>query len=344
MFKICDLSCDKDLSFRLKFASGQFCRGVDPISWTEPNTLARNNCPCDFCVDMGFSSTTLGALQHFFVSNNKNKLAQAIANRNWREVELLVQKSPRMARVLYRIESGVNANHDHTVALPLHHCLMKNPPHQIVAILIAAYPAGLFLCDSLHKRYPMHIACCFAPNNYAVIDTLLNALPDTAMVRDKNGRLPLHYAIENDASPSVIALLLEYHPWSAAQADDNGWYPLHLACLKSDDSNCHRPRSHYHRHHHGRREVLHKLVESWPPAVSKYVQGQRPFDIILALSLKKSAANNSSNGDDEDETALILELLAEDDDYRVEHDLYSCDSSPHTMLINTAVSAGRIQI
>lgn len=285
---------------------------------------------------MGFSSTTLGALQHIFTSNNKSKLGQAIADRNWNEVGLMVEKSPRMARVLYRIES----EHGPTVALPLHHCLMmKNPPHQIVAILVAAHPAGLFLCDSLHKRYPMHLACCFAPTNFAVIDTLLTALPDIAMVRDKNGRLPLHYAIENDASHSVIALLLEYHPWSAAQQDDNGWYPLHMACLRSDKSYCHENR----RGHYGRREVIHRLVESWPPAVSKYVEGQRPFDIVLARStLKTTVVASERSGDSE--TAKILELLAEDDEYRVEHDLYSDESNPHTMLINTAVSAGRIQI
>jgi ankyrin repeat protein len=276
----------------------------------------------------------LGAIQHLFSSNSKNKLAQAITDRNWREVAILVQKSPRMARVLYRIEAvDDNKNDGPTVALPLHHCLMMNPPHQIVAIIIAAHPVALFFCDSLYKRYPMHIACRYGPRNFSVMETLLSALPDTAMVRDKHGRLPLHYAIENDASTDVIELLLGYYPWSAAQPDDSGWYPLHLACLRSSTS----------------RHVLHKLVESWPPAASKHVQGQRPYDIVLAMTTTTTTTtttSGSTSSADSDETTMILELLAEDDGYRVEHDLYSCtsSSSPNTMLIDTAMSAGRIQI
>lgn len=277
---------------------------------------------------MGFSSTTLGAIQHLFASNSKNKLAQAITDRNWHEVEILVQKSPRMARVLYRIEACDDHKNDGpTVALPIHHCLMKNPPHHIVSMLIAAHPDGLFLCDSLHKRYPMHFACQHASHNFAVMEALLSALPDTAMVRDKYGRLPLHYAIENDASNDVIELLLIYYPWSAAQPDDDGWYPLHMACRRSSTS----------------RHVLHKLVEAWPPAVSKHVQGQRPYDIVQAMTTSTSGSTSST---DSDETSMILELLAEDDGYRVEHDLYSCksSSSSNIMLIDTAISTCRIQI
>ena len=210
-----------------------------------------------------------------------------------------------MARLLYRLQTDNGS----TIALPLHHCLMYNPPYQTVKALIDSYPAGLAVCDSLHKQYPLHIACSEASNNFPVIEELLSAFPDIAMVKDKSGRLPLHYAIERKASPKTILLLLEYQPWSAAQPDKDGAYPLHMACLLELSL-----------------EIIQKLAESWPLAVLKTVHGRSPCDIV-------------ANGNATDKK-MIIEMLKEDEE--LDRMFYPC--SPNTMLVNTANSAGRIAI
>lgn len=210
-----------------------------------------------------------------------------------------------MARVLYRIHTDKGS----TIIVPLHHCLMYSPPYETVKALIDAYPAGLALCDSLHKQYPLHIACSEAPNNFPVIEVLLSAFPDIAMVKDKSGRLPLHYAIEKKASPKIILLLLEYQPWSAAQPDNDGCYPLHMACSLELSL-----------------EIIQKLAESWPLAVLKDVDGRSPYDIV-------------ANGNATDKK-MIIEMLREDEE--LSRMFYPCN--PNTMLVNTANSAGRIAI
>jgi hypothetical protein len=242
---------------------------------------------------IGLSTTAVGIFRKIF---KRNKIVQAILLRNWPEVRMWVMRCPRKARALYRIMS----DNGPTVAHPLHHSLMCNPPYQVVGALVKAYPAALVLCDSLHKRYPLHIACCESPNNFPVIETLLEAFPDIAMVRDKLGRLPLHYAIENKAASVTISLLLDYHPWSAAQPTEKGWYPLHMACALDLPY-----------------QIIQKLVQSWPPALSKKADGRKPSDIV--------AGGNATD------KKKILEMLQEDE----EPNLRLYPFKPNTMVFTT---------
>lgn len=242
---------------------------------------------------MGFVQRLLG----------RSKLMEAIFDRDWPLVSRLVAKKPQRARVLYRVgtESGS------TVVLPLHHCLMSDPPYQVVQDLIDAYPPGVVNCDSLNKRYPLHIAC-EGKTNFKVVRAVSNASPRSAgMVRDFWGRLPLHYAIESRASFMVIATLLDRCEWAAAQPDDLGWYPLHLACTQS---NLH--------------VIIQELIDAWPQAVMKQVNGKTPRDMVVL-----------SNGPDR---KIILRILEQE-----ESDLYHPEA-PYTMHISMANNSGRIVI
>lgn len=216
----------------------------------------------------------------------------------------MIARRPRKARSLYRIMTKNGA----TTVLPLHHCLMLDAPYQVIKELVRAYPVSLFLCDSLKKRYPLHIACeSTAPlHNYKVIRTLLEAAPDINMVKDKSGSLPLHHAVSNKAKFQVIAALLNDTDMAAGQPDGNGWYPLHLACARE------LPYS-----------IVQELMAAWPAAVFKRVGGRTPVDII-----------NAGNAAEKPSILLLLqEEVAE---------FEACPSSPHSMVISVANCAGRI--
>ena len=60
----------------------------------------------------------------------------------------------------------------------------------------------------------------------------LDARPDSAAVTDKYGRLPLHWAVTNQAGAEVVTLLQEAHKEGAAVADKHGRLPLRLAVEK----------------------------------------------------------------------------------------------------------------
>mmetsp|Transcript_29658 Transcript_29658/g.48942 ORF Transcript_29658/g.48942 Transcript_29658/m.48942 type:complete len:250 (+) Transcript_29658:190-939(+) len=247
----------------------------------------------------------MNLLQHVF---GTDKLVEAIMLRNWPEVQLIVNERPRKARILYRIVSKSGP----TVALPLHHCLMNDAPYQVVRDLMKAYPVGIFLCDSIEKRYPLHIACEAEASlhSYKVIKTLLEASPDLAMVRDKSGRLPLHHAISNKAKLNVIAALLESSAnMAATQPDGKGWYPLHLACSREVPY-----------------AIVQALVVAWPGAVLKKVGAGRttPIDILHA-----------GNAGDKQSILVLLQNEAAE--------LQNCPASPkNSMMISVANCCGRV--
>lgn len=252
---------------------------------------------------------TMNVFQCIFGTNNK--LVEAIAARDWPEVQYQVARRPRKARSLYRIVSFQGP----TVILPLHHCLMLDAPYQVVRSIIRAYPVALFLCDSLKKRYPLHIACEATPQSLhqlEVVNTLLEAAPDIVMVRDQSGNLPLHHAVLSKAKFNVIEALLQNSGTAAvAQPNGKGWYPLHLACAGALPY-----------------PIVQELVVAWPDGVLKQVNGRVPSDIVYA-------------GDAADKSSILL-LLQEE---AAEAQILQLSAAPHhSMMISVANSYGRFAL
>ena len=63
-----------------------------------------------------------------------------------------------------------------------------------------------------------------------VVKALISAYPDSLMLKDSAGDLPLHLACRERSSKSVIGALLSEEPVAAKVKDDEGRLPLHLAC------------------------------------------------------------------------------------------------------------------
>ena len=59
---------------------------------------------------------------------------------------------------------------------------------------------------------------------------LVAAYPDSLLLKDSAGDLPLHLACRERSSKSVIGILLSEEPQAAKVKDDEGRLPLHLAC------------------------------------------------------------------------------------------------------------------
>ena len=79
--------------------------------------------------------------------------------------------------------------------------------------------SSLALCSTIDGWLPLHYACNY-PNEYSVVERLVEAFPDAKTHADLKGRTPLHFAMreENMNRPEVVALLA----CAAGIADDNG--------------------------------------------------------------------------------------------------------------------------
>ena len=93
--------------------------------------------------------------------------------------------------------------------------------------LLKAHPDGAKQKDK-NGRLPLHVAVeRQAPEEVTL--ALLKAHPDGAKEKDENGRLLLHSAADRQAPEAVTLALLEAHPDGAKEKDENGRLPLHVA-------------------------------------------------------------------------------------------------------------------
>lgn len=174
-----------------------------------------------------------------------SELSLALANNDWVRAELIVQEKPQEACqwvVRHGLFEGVRDAH----CLPLHEicCIVSCtvPSSTINAILCANLDAAKTR-ETAYRRLPLHCICrrsilssidknhstsiCELSN---VMRNIINAYPAGCLVPDDLGRLPLHYALSNNAPDEIIHLLLSANPKAARGVDNRGWTPLHVAC------------------------------------------------------------------------------------------------------------------
>ena len=65
--------------------------------------------------------------------------------------------------------------------------------------------------------------------SFMFVAALLSAHPEGARVKDKDGRLPLHFACINNAPREAVAALLSAFPDGAREVDRRGRLPFHDA-------------------------------------------------------------------------------------------------------------------
>ena len=138
---------------------------------------------------------------------------------------------------------------------------------------------------------------------------------------DENGWLPLHHALEDNASLGSIKLLTRAHPAALQVSDQNGVYPLHIACsflsvkvvkylvelaevdtLNSIDANNNSPLHYACRG--GNYDVLKYLLEANVPSVS-----ERNNDSKLAIHLLFECGENTLDRESMEYVETVRQLL-----------------------------------
>ncbi|KAL1496107.1 hypothetical protein AB1Y20_014732 [Prymnesium parvum] len=92
------------------------------------------------------------------------------------------------------------------------------------------------LADQVNKkdkdgRLPLHIAVDEGKSE-GVVTALLAAFPEAVKEKDKDGSLPLHIAIDKGASEGVVTALLAAFPEAVKEKDEDGRLPLRIAIDK----------------------------------------------------------------------------------------------------------------
>ena len=98
-------------------------------------------------------------------------------------------------------------------------------------MLIAAYPESLMMKDSF-GFLPLHLACR-ERGSKAVIAALLSKEPAAAKIEDAEGRLPLHLACRQGVAVQIVDSLIACHYRAARTPDSYSLIPLHYACAQN---------------------------------------------------------------------------------------------------------------
>lgn len=99
----------------------------------------------------------------------------------------------------------------------------------------------LLIHTALRSNFPVelvHMFLCYAP--------------DSAMIIDKLGSLPIHIALENKASKEILLELIDIYPACCKVKDRQGLLPLHIAVWSNTST-----------------EVIERLVKLYPGACSE---------------------------------------------------------------------------
>ncbi|KAK2740898.1 hypothetical protein FQN55_008597 [Onygenales sp. PD_40] len=80
-------------------------------------------------------------------------------------------------------------------------------------------------------KYAIHEAV--REGNTSVVESLLNANPKLAFLRDPDDRLPLHWAVANNRLP-IVELLVTSNKFDPDEVDASGWTPLMIAASLKD--------------------------------------------------------------------------------------------------------------
>jgi hypothetical protein len=170
---------------------------------------------------------------------NLTELYQAITDQNWERAIAVCRKDPVQAATWvvrhYHDDDDDATNEEAEIMwrfLPLHSACARQPPPDVVAALLEAYPDASKCIDD-QGMYALHYACGNQAPREAV-RKLLVSFPEAAKLTDPRGMLPIHYlACWGPSSLSVVDMLLVANSDIVSARDCDGNTPLDLA-LESD--------------------------------------------------------------------------------------------------------------
>ena len=159
-------------------------------------------------------------------ATNPTQLFNLLKNQKWKEAAKIAAEHSNQARTWIFEE-----DEDGTLSwelLPLHHACEGRPTADVIDALMGAYPEAALIKDS-GGDLPIHLACREKASPEVIL-MLLDSHAETSMMTDEEGRLPLHLAVQKGASLNVVQRLLIAHARASKEEDSYGLLPLHWAC------------------------------------------------------------------------------------------------------------------
>ena len=118
-------------------------------------------------------------------------LSTAITSDQWEQVVALATSKPGTAKH-WNTRQGLFEGIKDASVLPIHEALVAGAPHNVIEVLLLAYPDSVYCKESSYQRLPLHCACR-KNANVQVVDLLLKHYSDAALAPDSLGRLPCEY-------------------------------------------------------------------------------------------------------------------------------------------------------
>ena len=146
-------------------------------------------------------------------------IAVSLSNPNIEAVRLILD---------YRPDSVSKKDEDGS--LPFMHACANNDNIETIQYLYEIYPDAINMIDS-YSCAAIHYAAYYGTP--CVVQYLLQLSPQCIQLKEGNGALPLHDAVQNQRNPlqteEMVSILLQHCPIAAKQRDDLGAFPLHKA-------------------------------------------------------------------------------------------------------------------
>lgn len=163
-------------------------------------------------------------------STNPTKLFSFVSKRNWAGAVKRCSGADKAEATKWIVEH----NNDGSIRwrlLPIHQACENKAPSEVIKALINAYPESLMMKDS-GGYLPLHLACRERASK-AVIAALLSKEPAAAKIKDAEGRLPLHLACRQGVAVQIVDSLIVCHYRAARTPDSYSLIPLHWACAQN---------------------------------------------------------------------------------------------------------------
>jgi len=188
----------------------------------------------DVSVDINHNDEEMFVPSELEVDYDKNitRLYYAICQSHWDDALEAVTQNPQEAMTwVVRYHPDKKKKDPKVVKLrflPLHSACARDPPPELIAALLNAYPGGV-QCEDDRGMIPLHYSCANQASR-EILRLLLVAHSPAAKVPDPKGMLAVHYvACWGPSSVSVIDMLVVANRDGLHVKDYSGKTPLDLA-------------------------------------------------------------------------------------------------------------------
>ncbi|KAF2120728.1 ankyrin repeat-containing domain protein [Lophiotrema nucula] len=87
------------------------------------------------------------------------------------------------------------------------------------------------MAEDPNAKFAIHAAS--REGQTSKVESLLNANPKLASLRDEDDRLPIHWAVSYNRLP-IVQILVQAKNFDVDAKDASGWTPLMMACSRKE--------------------------------------------------------------------------------------------------------------